>query len=765
MSSAANKKFSRKRLIFLIGGISLFWLILEINLFRIQIVNNERYAKMAANQYLKKIPLPARRGLVLDCNGNQLISNTLHYDLAADPKLIKNKKRLAGICAARFNRSREYFLNRLKQKSRFVYLRRKVPYATIQPILKLNDAGIITPENFRREYPYGPYAAQLLGFTDPDDKGLSGLELQFDDILRGKDGNAVLQYDGPRRVFFNADNPIKRPDNGLNIQLTIDKNIQTVVDQELAEGVKNMRAKSGMAVVVDPYSGRVLAMANYPSFDPNRQQNYGQEVKRNRVITDVYEPGSTMKIITAAILLQERLKKRDDLVFCENGSFRLYNRTFSDTKKHGWLTLQGAVEKSSNIGIIKLSAAIDKNTMFRFLKNFGFGSKTGIGLIGEAEGSLLPPQKWNKITKASLSFGYGISVTTLQMAMAYAALANGGYAVQPVAIKRVEDSTGGVLLASSPPQGKGDPALDPRVAYLITDILSDDTARIPSFGEESVLKLDRPAAVKTGTTTDFRDNWTVGYTPDLVVGVWTGNADNEPMRDISGVDGAAPIWHDFMEMALRGRPARQFPRPDGLVEVEVCALSGLLPGPDCPHRVSELFLAGSEPTERCHLHQRIAIDRATGLRADETTPPERIVEKVYLNLPPEAKAWARERGLPQPPPTAETAAAAEGQRLAQVPVGAQPLLMAEPDAGAVYQLDPGLSREAQKIRVSARPAADAVLSEVTLLLDGRPLAHFGAPPYEVVWALEPGEHSFRAEGLTATGERVVSDPVRITVLP
>lgn len=556
MSSAANKKFSRKRLIFLIGGISLFWLILEINLFRIQIVNNERYAKMAANQYLKKIPLPARRGLVLDCNGNQLISNTLHYDLAADPKLIKNKKRLAGICAARFNRSREYFLNRLKQKSRFVYLRRKVPYATIQPILKLNDAGIITPENFRREYPYGPYAAQLLGFTDPDDKGLSGLELQFDDILRGKDGNAVLQYDGPRRVFFNADNPIKRPDNGLNIQLTIDKNIQTVVDQELAEGVKNMRAKSGMAVVVDPYSGRVLAMANYPSFDPNRQQNYGQEVKRNRVITDVYEPGSTMKIITAAILLQERLKKRDDLVFCENGSFRLYNRIFSDTKKHGWLTLQGAVEKSSNIGIIKLSAAIDKNTMFRFLKNFGFGSKTGIGLIGEAEGSLLPPQKWNKITKASLSFGYGISVTTLQMAMAYASAVNGGYLYQPYIIDHFENEAGEISNQARP--------------QIVRQIISKEISeQLKAFMRGVVTKgTGKKAAVagikvggKTGTARKLKKDRS-GYHSKKYIASFVGFAPyekpefvcaivmDEPKKSFYGGGAAAPVFSKIIKRII-----------------------------------------------------------------------------------------------------------------------------------------------------------------------------------------------------------------------
>ncbi len=504
--------------------------------------------------------------------------------------------------------------------------------------------------------------------------------------------------------------------------------------------------RNAALIALDPQTGEILAMVGSPDYFSARIDGAVNGT------TALRQPGSSIKPLTYAAAFEGgtltpatmMLDVRTSFVTKEGASYVPLNY---DLQFRGPVRLREALASSYNLIAVKVLDTIGIERMTALARRLGITTLDDPERLG-----------------LSVTLGGG-EVRLLEMATAFAALANGGYAVQPVAIKRVEDSTGRVLLASSPPQGKGDPALDPRVAYLITDILSDDTARIPSFGEESVLKLDRPAAVKTGTTTDFRDNWTVGYTPDLVVGVWTGNADNEPMRDISGVDGAAPIWHDFMEMALRGRPARQFPRPDGLVEVEVCALSGLLPGPDCPHRVSELFLAGSEPTERCHLHQRIAIDRATGLRADETTPPERIVEKVYLNLPPEAEAWARERGLPQPPPTAETVTPAEGQRLAQVPVGAQPLLMAEPDAGAVYQLDPGLSREAQKIRVSARPAADAVLSEVTLLVDGRPLAHFGAPPYEVVWALEPGEHSFRAEGLTATGERVVSDPVRITVLP
>jgi membrane peptidoglycan carboxypeptidase len=327
-----------------------------------------------------------------------------------------------------------------------------------------------------------------------------------------------------------------------------------------------------------------------------------------------------------------------------------------------------------------------------------------------------------------------------------------------VAVRRVEDAEGRVLWSATP--GVGEQVVDERVAYLLTDILSDDAARSPSFGQGSALKLSRPAAVKTGTTTDFRDNWTVGYTPELVAGVWVGNADNEPMRDVSGISGAAPIWHDFVESALKGRPIRGFERPEGLVEVEVCALSGLLPEPDCPHRVKELFVEGTEPVESCSLHQRVAIDRASGLRATGDTPAEQIVERVYAALPPEAQAWAQEQGIPEPPPLPDM-----GERIAHAKPAGQdrPLVMTSPDAGAIYRLDATLPRDAQRIVIAAHPGTGRALGGVTLLVDGRPLAGFGTPPYEARWQLEAGRHVFSAEGVDVDGKRVISNKVWVEV--
>ncbi len=441
---AKQTVLNRARLIFVAIGIILLWLLLEFNLFRIQVVDHQLFSSVARRQYLKKIPLPAMRGNIFDRYGNKLAGSSIHYDLAADPTLVQKPRQMARLCSKILNRPENYFAAKLSRKSRFQYLGRKVSEDKAKQILALHDPGLIHFPNFRRQYPYGRYAAQLLGFTDPDDKGLGGIELQYEKQLRGQAGAAVLQYDGPRRVFYNADNPMRRPKDGLDVYLTLDKNIQTVAEQELLKGVKKSKARAGMVVILDPNSGAVLAMANYPGFDPNRQQKFSAEEKRNRVIADSYEPGSTMKIMTAAALLQEQIHKADDIVFCENGSFKLYNKHFHDTKKHGWLSFRKVIEKSSNIGMIKLSMPLPASTFFRYLKSFGFGTATGIGLQGESSGRLDNPQTWSGLSKASISIGYEIGVTTLQMATAYAAAINGGYLYRPYVVDHLQDTQGDI---------------------------------------------------------------------------------------------------------------------------------------------------------------------------------------------------------------------------------------------------------------------------------------------------------------------------------
>ncbi|MEA3340397.1 MAG: penicillin-binding protein, partial [Chloroflexota bacterium] len=326
-----------------------------------------------------------------------------------------------------------------------------------------------------------------------------------------------------------------------------------------------------------------------------------------------------------------------------------------------------------------------------------------------------------------------------------------------------------------------------RVAYLITDILSDNLARAPSFGEGSALRLSRPAAAKTGTTTDWRDNWTVGYTPDLVVGVWAGNADNSPMNHVSGVTGAAPIWHDVMEELLKGRPEREFVEPEGMTRVDVCADSGLQPvtvsGQQlagrqpvrCPHMITELFIAGTEPARSDDWHWTYTLDARNGLLAGPDCPPEFTIQKRYTLYPAAAQDWVRWQNIPQPPDTYSPLCpgdqAADDEiipySLLPTPYSLLPtpysLFITSPDQGSRYRLSPELPPSAQQVVVAARPVDGVSLRQVTLLVDGLPLATLTVPPYRALWPMELGTHTFTAVGVDGEGNEVEGNRVTIEV--
>jgi membrane peptidoglycan carboxypeptidase len=350
------------------------------------------------------------------------------------------------------------------------------------------------------------------------------------------------------------------------------------------------------------------------------------------------------------------------------------------------------------------------------------------------------------------------------MALAYSAFANGGHKIDPVAVLQVTDAQGHTLYTHTPQPGEQ--VLDPRVAYLITSILSDNKARAPAFSEYSVLRLTRPAAAKTGTTTDWRDNWTLGYTPDLVTGVWVGNADNKPMERVSGVTGAGPIWHDFMQEALKGKSLQQFTRPDGLIDLDVCATSGLLPTPYCPYTKREVFIAGTQPTQPDNLYQPIKIDVATGLPATADTPRDRIETRVFLMLPAEAREWARDNGIPQltmnndqltmdnPPTAGGDQPSADSQALVRI---------TRPDNGTIYRITPQTPLATQRIPVQAIVADGVKLTRLTLFVDGQAIGEFTTSPTRAFWMLQPGTHVISAQAIDGQGIVHESEAVRVTV--
>jgi 1A family penicillin-binding protein len=562
---------------------------------------------------------------------------------------------------------------------------------------------------------------------------------------------------------------------------------------ETQNGQPPRNVRNAAVVVMDPQTGEVLAMVGSPDyFDPRIDGAVNATVAMR-------QPGSSIKPITYAAAFDPARPRpltaatmvvdvRTAFVTREGEPYVPQNY---DHKWRGPVLLRQALASSYNLAAVKVLDYVGVNEMTTLARSMGITTFDDVDRFGLA-----------------LTLGGG-EVRLLELTAAYGAFANGGYRVEPVTITRVEDSRGRVLKVWG--TAPGPRVMDPRVAYLITDILSDNFARASTFGEGSALRLSRPAAAKTGTTTDWRDNWTVGYTPDLAVGVWAGNADNEPMRHVTGVMGAAPIWHDVMEALLKGHPVREFVEPPGMVRMEVCADSGLPPVERsavsyqrsavsrqqvrCPRTITELFIEGTQPTRPDDWHWSFALDTRNGLLAGPTCPPEFTTRRLYTLYPAEAQEWARRQGIPQPPevysplcggqvadvrPTTadgrpQTASAVVYSRFPtsnfqlpipnlQSPISNLQLVLTSPDQGSRYRLSPEIPKSVQQVVVAVRPADGVTLRQVTLLADGRPLATLARPPYQALWAMTVGTHVFTAVGVDAAGNELKGNNVTIEVV-
>jgi 1A family penicillin-binding protein len=561
---------------------------------------------------------------------------------------------------------------------------------------------------------------------------------------------------------------------GLQVYTTLDLDAQEAAERivarrlaQLADTVPGQpvhNVNNAAVVVMLPHTGEILAMVGSPNyFDPRIDGAV------NATVT-IRQPGSSIKPVTYAAAFNPTrpnpltaatvmVDVRTAFVTREGDPYvpRNYDRRW-----HGPVLLRRALASSYNLIAVKVLDHVGIEEMTQLARAMGI---TTFDDAGDRFG-------------LALTLGGG-EVRLLELTAAYGAFANGGFRVEPVTITRVEDYSGRILKTWE--TALGSRAMDERVAYLITDILSDHLARAPAFGEGSALRLSRPAAAKTGTTTDWRDNWTVGYTPDLVVGVWAGNADNEPMEHVSGVTGAAPIWHDVMETLLKGRPARAFVEPPGMVRTEVCADSGLLPVQTaevgersvrqpvpCSHTITELFIEGTQPTQTDDWHWGYTLDARNGLLAGHGCSPEFTLQRRYTLYPSEAQGWVRWKTIPQPPDTyspfcagVEVASLAGPGTVAPNP---QPLIMTRPDQGGIYRLSPELPLSAQQLLVAVRPADGVVLREVTLLVDDQPLTTMTSPPYQALWPMEVGTHTFAAAGMDEEGNRLTGNRITIEVI-
>ncbi|MCI0398582.1 MAG: penicillin-binding protein, partial [Chloroflexi bacterium] len=536
---------------------------------------------------------------------------------------------------------------------------------------------------------------------------------------------------------------------GLTVRTTLDFNWQqqaeAIVTRQLErlnrppEGGAGHNVHNSALVAIDPHNGAIRALVgNHDYFDAANAGAVNMALAPR-------QPGSAIKPLIYAAALSPGLAGgapwtaatmipdvRTVFPTAEEHPYVPVNFTRDE---NGPVLVREALGSSLNIPAVVALHTIGLKT------GLDFAAQMGIHDLGD-------PQNYG----LSFALGGG-SLSLLDLTSAFGVFANGGLRLEPVFIEEIVAADGRQLYVAGPPSPVR--VLDERVAWLISDILSDNQARTPAFGTNSVLRIDRTAAVKTGTTNNFHDIWTVGYTPDLVVGVWVGNANNEAMVAVTGVSGAGPIWHQTMRAFLAGEPDKPFVQPPGLVRVEVCRLSGLLPTAACPYRHWEWFLAGTQPVKSDTFFRQVEIDRRTGMLAAAGTSPAYIETQVVLDLPPEFHVWAREQGLPllvdlerasQASPTEEL-----GSRLRLV----------YPDPNAVFYLSTSLPPEAQRILLQV--VSGEHYQDVTVWLDGRPLAGFSQPPYEVWWQLELGEHQLYVTGLAANGEMAASPITVFTV--
>ena len=422
-----------------------------VRLIHVQVLEHARYAGQAERQSMLVRHVPARRGAIVDRNGEKMAEDVIHYSLAVQPHRIQNTRRLVQTLVSILGRPSSYVLNRLKADPHFVYLAHRLPEEKAEQIRRAHLAGVILEKRFSRYYPYGQAAAQTIGFCDFDNQARAGLELKYDARLKGQPGLVVYLRDALGHHFQNLDIPAQEPIDGKTLVTTLDITYQQILEEELRRAVETHQADHGSAVLLEPRTGRILALANYPGFDPNRYNQFPVETYQNRAISAAHEPGSTFKLVALAVVLEQlKLDLDRETVYCEEGKYRLQRKVIRDHKPFGRLTLREVFEHSSNIGVIKIARRFRAPVFYRYARDFGFGSFTGIDLPAESRGILHTPDQFHRNSLSYLSIGYEVSATPLQIATAYAAVANGGKLMQPYVVEKVIDPQGRVVFRNRP---------------------------------------------------------------------------------------------------------------------------------------------------------------------------------------------------------------------------------------------------------------------------------------------------------------------------
>ena len=476
---------ARRRMVLVVGMLGLASLGLVARAFDLQVVRKQFYQRQGDARFLREMPIPVSRGTIFDRNGEPLAVSTPVTSLWANPsEVLEDDSRVATLARALGVNAAE-LKERLAQRAdrEFVYLRRQMSPAAAEAVLDLDIPGVYSQREFKRYYPSGDVTAHVLGFTNIDDHGQEGLELAYDGWLSGQPGSKQVIRDRMGRVVENLEQ-LRAPQPGRDLTLSIDRRIQFLAYSELGSTLEKFQADSGSIVVLDVKTGEVLAMVNLPTYNPNDVAASKPGQRRNRAMTDVIEPGSTMKPFTlAAALSSGKFTPTTPIIDTTGGHWYFQGHDIHDTHNYGLLTPTGVITKSSNVGAAKIAMQLDTSLMYDTFRAFGFGNSTNSGFPGESSGYLKVGRSWRPLEKATMAYGYGLNVTVLQLASAYAALADNGVMREPSFIHGADNP--------------GKQVVSPQVAHELVRMLETVTgpgstapqARIPNYS----------VAGKTGT--------------------------------------------------------------------------------------------------------------------------------------------------------------------------------------------------------------------------------------------------------------------------
>lgn len=555
-----KRPYRRNRL--RLGVAKVFFLVLFVvaagRAFQLQVLQGEKLKRLGERQHLKEWIVLPKRGAVMDRTGEPLALSLEAQSVYARPHRIHDPLDASRALAKILNLDIVEVKQKITSEKPFVWIKRQIDPQEAAAIQALSADGVGMFYEPKRYYPQGQLAGQVIGFVGRDSEGLEGLELHYNSYIRGETGSSVIERDAlGRRVLVHGVEGLQIPPGG-DIHLTLDMSIQHLAEKELEATISKYRAKAGVAIVVEPFTGEVLALANYPSFNPNNFAKQSPQQKRNRAVADSFEPGSTFKTILAAAALEEGIVGKDDLFYCEMGKYAYAGKIIHDTHPYGWLPFSKILQVSSNIGFTKVAEKLKRERYFKYIEKFGFGQITGIDVPGEVPGLLRKPESWSAIDLATHAFGQGISATPMQMVMAYATIANGGFLMRPYLVRRVVGPKGEILLENQPHVVRR--VVSEKTAQLLASMLKEVTSE---GGTGTMAKVEGfEVAGKTGTA-QKADLIHGGYAAAKRVGSFVGfvPADDpklvvlvlvdEPEVAVYGGVVAAPAFRNIARGALR----------------------------------------------------------------------------------------------------------------------------------------------------------------------------------------------------------------------